>query len=74
LLTPEQEILIADSAEEVTDILARMPEERRRSIAAAARKRVLRNHTAEHRAKALEEFYREILDRDRAKRRIEAVA
>ena len=74
LLIPDQEILIADSADQVTDILARLPEERRRSIAAAARKRVLRNHTAEHRAKALEEYYREVLDRDRAKSRVEAVA
>jgi len=74
LLTPGQEILIADTAEQVTEILARLPEERRQSIAAAARKRVLRNHTAVHRAKALEEYFREVLDRDRAKRRIEAVA
>jgi len=74
MLIPEQEILIAETAEQVTDILEGIPEERRRSIAAAARKRVLRNHTAEHRAKALEEFYKEVLERDRTKRRIEAVA
>jgi spore maturation protein CgeB len=74
LLAPDQEILMADSAEQVTEILTRVPEERRRSIAAAARKRVLRNHTAEHRAKALEEYYKEVHDRSRAKRRVEAVA
>ena len=74
LLTPNQEILIADSADQVTEILAHIPEERRRSIAAAARRRVLRNHTADHRARALEDYYQEVLDRDRAKRRVEAVA
>jgi spore maturation protein CgeB len=74
LLTPDQEILIADSADQVTEVLVRLPEEQRRSIATAARKRVLRNHTAEHRAKALEEYYKEVVDRDRAKRLVEAVA
>jgi spore maturation protein CgeB len=74
LLTPEREILIADSAEQITKILCEIPEERRLGLAAAARNRVLREHTAQHRAKALEEYYREVLDRDRVKKPVEAVA
>jgi hypothetical protein len=38
-----------------------LPEERRRAIAAAARKRLLTSHTPEHRAKQLEEYYREVV-------------
>ncbi|WP_052027091.1 CgeB family protein [Rhodovulum sp. PH10] len=52
--TPGTEILIADGGAEVMEILREMPEERRRAIADAARRRVLRDHTAEHRAAELE--------------------
>jgi spore maturation protein CgeB len=36
-----------------------MPEERRRAIAENARKRVLADHTSEHRAQQLETYYLE---------------
>jgi spore maturation protein CgeB len=61
LFTPGEEILIADEAEDVLAILTEMPEERRRAVAAAARKRLFRSHTAEHRAKDLETYCREVL-------------
>ena len=70
----DQEILVAESADQVAEILRRMPDDRRRSIGTAARNRVLGEHTAGHRAKALEQYYQEVLDRDRARKRVEAVA
>jgi spore maturation protein CgeB len=57
--TPGREILIAESPEQAVHFLSELPEERRQAIAAAARRRVLREHTAEHRAKQLEDYYRE---------------
>jgi len=62
---PDEEILIVDQAADVIDILATLPEERRRALAAAARKRLLSSHTAEQRAKKLEEFYAEALEDER---------
>ncbi len=47
------EIVVADTAEQVVAALA-MPEARRGAVADAARRRVLREHTAAHRARELE--------------------
>jgi spore maturation protein CgeB len=55
IFTPDEEILIADSAEDVLDFLGRLGENARREIAAAARRRVLAEHTAERRCEQLEE-------------------
>jgi spore maturation protein CgeB len=74
LFLPSEEILIADVGEQVIHILREVPEERRRSIAAAARKRVLQNHTADHRARQLEDYYREVIADSRARQKVEAVA
>ncbi len=63
LFTPDTEILIADSAAQVGNILCHLPEERRRQIAANARKRVLTHHTADHRARQLEDYYAEVASR-----------
>ena len=63
--TPDEEILIVDQATDVIEVLTTLPEERRRSIAAAARKRLLTSHTAEHRAKELENYYGEALQDSR---------
>ncbi|MDC7785491.1 glycosyltransferase [Rhodoplanes sp. TEM] len=57
--TPGTEILIADSTEQAVAIIREMPEDRRRDIAAAARRRTLACHTARERARALEEHYAE---------------
>jgi spore maturation protein CgeB len=63
LFTPDTEILIADSAAQVTDILCHLPDEQRRQIAANARKRVLTHHSADHRARQLEDYYAEVASR-----------
>jgi spore maturation protein CgeB len=52
---PDEEILIADSAEDVLDFLHQVREGARREMAEAARKRVLAEHTAERRCEQLEE-------------------
>lgn len=54
LFKPDEEILIARDADQVASILVDMPEERRRRIGAAARRRVLNEHTAACRARELE--------------------
>jgi spore maturation protein CgeB len=59
LFRPGAEILIADSAETVMEILTLMPEARRRSIGEAARNRVLAAHTSSHRAAELIAHLRE---------------
>ncbi|MFL6804789.1 MAG: glycosyltransferase [Xanthobacteraceae bacterium] len=74
IFVPGEEILIADVPEHVVNALSELPEERRLSIAAAARKRVLSSHTSEHRAKQLEGYYCEVLDSVTPKIRTEAVA
>jgi spore maturation protein CgeB len=48
------EILVADSADEAIAFLADIEEDERREIAARARRRVLAEHTAEHRCDQLE--------------------
>ncbi len=53
---PGREILLARSAEEVVGILKDLPEDERRAIGEAARRRVLAEHTAAHRAEALEGY------------------
>jgi spore maturation protein CgeB len=54
LFTPEREILIAEDAEEILRILRNTTPARRKLIAATARRRVLEQHTAAHRAQELE--------------------
>lgn len=49
-----EEILLAESTHDVLRILDETPIEARRAMIAAARRRVLRNHTAAHRAQQLE--------------------
>jgi spore maturation protein CgeB len=50
-LEPETEVLVAASGQQVADILAALTEERSRAIAAAARARILAQHTYAHRAR-----------------------
>lgn len=50
------DILVAEQTADVCQILTEMPEEERRDIGAAARRRVLANHTAARRAKELEGY------------------
>lgn len=53
---PGEEILLAQSSEDVLRHLAELGEERRAAIAGRARARVLREHTASRRAQQLESF------------------
>lgn len=57
---PDKEILVARSAAEVLQHLEAVDEDRRAEIGAAARARVLAEHTAEHRADELEEHVMQI--------------
>lgn len=57
--TPGEEILLADTPEEVSDLLRSRSAEKSLQIGEAARRRVLRQHTPQHRAVALENFLRE---------------
>lgn len=59
-LRPEKEILIARSASDTLRFLHDMPEEERASIGAAARARIVKEHTAIHRAAELEAYVSEI--------------
>jgi spore maturation protein CgeB len=51
-----EEILISHSAAETLRYLRELPEDRRRAIGEKARQRVLREHTAAHRAEELERY------------------
>jgi len=55
------EILIADTTDDVLSFLHDLGEDERRAIGTRARQRVLRNHTAAHRARELEGYVREAL-------------
>lgn len=52
----DKEILVAYSPEDVLDYLREIPDSERRAIGARARKRVLAEHTAAHRALELEQY------------------
>jgi spore maturation protein CgeB len=70
---PGREILVASGTADVLAWLDRLPEEARRAIGDRARRRVLAEHTAAHRAEALVRYVREIRDR-RARARVAAGA
>jgi len=57
---PGKEILLAQSAEEVMQILTRLPEAEYREIGQRARERVLAHHTAAHRAEELLSYILEV--------------
>lgn len=59
-LQPGKEILVADSASDVLNYIASMPDFQRIEIGHAACQRFLREHTPAHRAKELEGYVREL--------------
>ncbi|MCK1495186.1 glycosyltransferase [Bradyrhizobium sp. 180] len=67
IFEPSREILLASTARDVIEILRDMPEERRRTIAESARRRVLTDHTSDHRARQLEVYCAEATARRRRK-------
>lgn len=64
---PSREILLASNPRDIVEILRDMPEEQRRTIAENARRRVLADHTSDHRARQLETYYAEALAHRRRK-------
>jgi spore maturation protein CgeB len=67
--TPGEEILVVRSPREVLEILRLMPEARRLAIRLRARKRVLAQHTPDHRAETLESYLDEVPGRHPSRRR-----
>ncbi len=67
--TPGEEILVVRSPREVLEILRLMPEARRLAIRLRARKRVLAQHTPDHRAETLETYLGEVPGRRPSRRR-----
>ena len=63
LFVPDREILLASTPEAVVRTLRDIPEVQRSAIGEAARKRVLAQHTAAHRAEELERYVRELSTR-----------
>jgi spore maturation protein CgeB len=62
IFKPGEEVIVVESPREVIEVLRGMQEQRRRGIAAAARKRLIANHTPRHRAIQLEDYYREVIE------------
>jgi spore maturation protein CgeB len=60
-LTPGREILLVEGTDETVEILTGTHDDDRRAMGAAARARILGEHTAEHRAGELEEALLELL-------------
>jgi spore maturation protein CgeB len=67
IFEPMEEILLVSDTSEVTQILEHLPEDRRLSIAEKARRRILAEHTPDHRARQLEAYYLEAAARRRRK-------
>ena len=63
---PGEEILLAREPVQVLDWLRNTPESRRRALGVAARRRVLAEHTADHRAQTLERYIDRVAPRRRA--------
>jgi spore maturation protein CgeB len=70
---PGEEILLARSSREARAHLRGIDDEQRRQIGDAARRRVLAEHTAAHRAEALDGYARELLDERASRRALAAV-
>jgi spore maturation protein CgeB len=67
IFEPMDEILLVSETSEVREILEHLTEERRLSIAENARRRILAEHTPDHRARQLETYYLEAAARRRRK-------
>jgi spore maturation protein CgeB len=63
IFEPTSEILLVSDAREVIQVLRELPEERRLAIAERARRRILAEHTPDHRARQLEAYYLEAAGR-----------
>ena len=73
LFVPGREIALANGARDVLDVIGGWSDAQRDRVAAAARQRVLAEHTASHRARAMEASLEEADRRVGAARILEAV-
>ncbi|MBV9111394.1 MAG: glycosyltransferase [Hyphomicrobiales bacterium] len=74
LFRPGEEILLADSTIDMLRLLRRMTDRERRAIAEAARERILAAHSSQHRARELEGYLLEAMERRKEGARIVRVA
>lgn len=65
-LEPDYEVLVATGGEEVAEIVAHLPPEDARAIAAAARARILAHHTWERRAREVHAVLEGVTQKDEA--------
>ncbi len=70
ILVPGKEIFIADTTQDALRILRDVSEAERRSVAEAARARILAEHTAMHRAAELEGYAFELLEHKTKRSRV----
>jgi spore maturation protein CgeB len=68
IFTPDREIFIARSTDDVLRILRDVKDEQRQSVGSHARQRVLASHTAAHRAQELESYILEAKSRAKVTR------
>lgn len=69
IFTPGAEIIVANSTEQIVEILRTMPLADAAVLGEAARQRVLREHTAAHRAGELLSYFSEILEGAQSRQR-----
>jgi spore maturation protein CgeB len=62
LFTPDKEVLVSNGPDQTLNCLFDIPDARRLEIGAAARKRILAEHTPERRVLQLEKYWREAYD------------
>ena len=74
LFTIDEEILISHSAPDTLRYIREMPEQKRRAMGEKAGQRVLREHTAAHRAEELERYLKEALGSARVSRAVVGVS
>jgi spore maturation protein CgeB len=71
MLRPGTELLVVRTAADVVRLVRELPEPERLAVAAAARRRVLAEHTSASRAETLERYTRELLERWSRRSRID---
>jgi spore maturation protein CgeB len=73
LFIPDREILLANETDDIVSILSESRQVKHRKLAAAARERVLKSHTAEARAIEFERYVGEVINRPAGMATVEAV-
>ncbi|WP_201859667.1 CgeB family protein [Microvirga soli] len=63
LLEPGRDIILAETSQDVLEVIDAWPETRRKAMGASAQKRILAEHTAAHRAASMEHDFMEAMHR-----------